>query len=146
VGVSFGAREEERRVVWGAARWGATGVPFIGAEGEGSDRTVEGNGWRWWSAMMVVEAAILGRDRWRSDEGGVLRPFQEWKGEEDDRARRAGWAGKRPRPSGSLVVAAQKEGRKSGPVGVEGEEGRGWDEFGAGPEFKRNSFRISIDF
>jgi hypothetical protein len=35
-------------------------VPFIGAEGEGSDRAVEGNGRRRWSAMMVVEAAVLG--------------------------------------------------------------------------------------
>jgi hypothetical protein len=44
------------------------------------------------------------------------------------------------------VVAAQKEGRKSGPAGVEGEAGRGWAESGIGPEFKRNYFRISIDF
>jgi hypothetical protein len=42
-------------------------VPFIGAEGEGSDRTVEGNGRRRWSAMMVVEAAVSGGDRPRSD-------------------------------------------------------------------------------
>jgi hypothetical protein len=91
----------------------------------------------------------------------VLCPFQEWKGEghqeaatcasrrpgeEDDRAGRTGWAGQRPRPSGGLVVAAQKEGRESGSVGVEGGAGRGWAESGAGPEFKRNSFRISIDF
>jgi hypothetical protein len=32
-------------------------VPFIGAEGEGGDQPVEGNGRRWWSVMMVVEAA-----------------------------------------------------------------------------------------
>jgi hypothetical protein len=44
-------------------------VPFIGAEGkrdgrtvEGNGRTVEGNGQRRWSAMMVVEAAVLGGD------------------------------------------------------------------------------------
>jgi hypothetical protein len=44
-------------------------VPFIGAEGERYGRTVEGNG-RWqWSAMMVVEAAVSGWDRTRSDGG-----------------------------------------------------------------------------
>jgi hypothetical protein len=64
-------------------------------------------------------------------------------GEEDDQA---GRAGRRPRPSGGLVTVAQKEGRESGPVGVEGEAGRGWAESGIRPEFKRNSFRISIDF
>jgi hypothetical protein len=41
VGESSGTRDEERRVVWGAARWSTAGVPFIGAEGEGGDRTVE---------------------------------------------------------------------------------------------------------
>jgi hypothetical protein len=39
-------------------------VPFIAAEGEGSDRAVEGNGRRRWSAMMVVEAAISGGAGW----------------------------------------------------------------------------------
>jgi hypothetical protein len=29
---------------------------------------------------------------------------------------------------------------------VGGEAGRGWAESGAGPEFKRNSFQILIDF
>jgi hypothetical protein len=38
-------------------------VPFIGAEGKRDGRTVEGNDRRWWSAMMVVEAAVLGGDR-----------------------------------------------------------------------------------
>jgi hypothetical protein len=45
-------------------------VPFIGAEGEGGDRTVEGNDRRRWSAMMVVEAAVSRGDRPGSDEGG----------------------------------------------------------------------------
>jgi hypothetical protein len=67
-------------------------------------------------------------------------------GQEDDPTGRAGWAGQRPRLSGSLGAATQKEGRESGPAGVEGEAVRGWAESGAGPEFKRNSFRISIDF
>jgi hypothetical protein len=66
--------------------------------------------------------------------------------EEDDRAGRAGWDGQRPRSSGSLAVVAQKEGKESGPAGVEGEAGRGWAKSGVGPEFKRNSFQISIDF
>jgi hypothetical protein len=38
-------------------------VPFIGAEGEQDGQTVEGNGRRRWSAMMVVEVAVLGGDR-----------------------------------------------------------------------------------
>jgi hypothetical protein len=38
VGASSGAREEERRVVWGVVRLGAAGEPFMGAEGEGGDR------------------------------------------------------------------------------------------------------------
>jgi hypothetical protein len=62
------------------------------------------------------------------------------------RAAWAGWAGQRPRHNAGLAVVAQKEGRGSGPAGVEGEAGRGWGEYGAGPEFKRNSFRISIYF
>jgi hypothetical protein len=45
-------------------------VPFICAEGERDGRTVEGNGRRRWSAMMVVEAAVSGGDRSGSDEGG----------------------------------------------------------------------------
>jgi hypothetical protein len=57
-------------------------VPFIGAEGKRDGRTVEGNDRRWWSAMMVVEAAVLGGDRPGSDgRGVVLRPFQKRKGE-----------------------------------------------------------------
>jgi hypothetical protein len=56
------------------------------------------------------------------------------------RAAWAGWAGQRPRPSGSLAAVAQKEGKGSGPAEVEGEAGHGWAESGAGPEFKRNSF------
>jgi hypothetical protein len=67
-------------------------------------------------------------------------------GEEDDRAGRAGWDGQRPRPRGGLVVVAQKEGRESWPARVEGEAGHDWAESRAGPEFKRNSFRISIYF
>jgi hypothetical protein len=59
---------------------------------------------------------------------------------------RAGWAGQRLRPSGGLAVVAQMEGRDSGPAGVEGGTGHGSAESGAGSEFKRNSFRISIDF
>jgi hypothetical protein len=66
--------------------------------------------------------------------------------EEDDRAGRAGWTGQRPRSSGSLAVVAQKEGKESGPAGVEGEAGRDWAESGVGPEFKINPFQISIDF
>jgi hypothetical protein len=46
-------------------------VPFIGAEGEGGDRTVEGNGRWWWSTMMVVEAAVSGGGRPGNDEGGA---------------------------------------------------------------------------
>jgi hypothetical protein len=61
-------------------------------------------------------------------------------------AARAGWAGQRLRPSGGLAVVAQKEGRRSGSAGVEGEVRRGWAESRAGPEFKRKSFRISIYF
>jgi hypothetical protein len=38
-------------------------VPFINADWEGGDQTVEGNDRRWWSAMMVVEAAVSGADR-----------------------------------------------------------------------------------
>jgi hypothetical protein len=34
-------------------------VPFIGAEGNESYRTVEGNDRRWWSTMMVVEVGFL---------------------------------------------------------------------------------------
>jgi hypothetical protein len=45
-------------------------VPFIGAEGEGGDQTVEGNGHRRWSVMMVVEAVVSGGDWLGSDEGG----------------------------------------------------------------------------
>jgi hypothetical protein len=67
-------------------------------------------------------------------------------GEEDDRAGRAGWAGQRLRPSGSLAAVAQKKGKESGPAGVEGEAGRGWAKSRVGREFKKNSFRISIDF
>jgi hypothetical protein len=59
----------------------------------------------------------------------------------------AGWLG-RPKAESQwwLVAAAQKEGKESGPAGVEGEAGRGWAEFEAGQEFKKNSFRISLDF
>jgi hypothetical protein len=49
-------------------------------------------------------------------------------------------------PSGSLAAVAQKKGKESEPAMVEGEAGRGWAESGVGPEFKRNSFRNSIDF
>jgi hypothetical protein len=38
VGASSDAREEERRVVWGAVMRGVAGAPFIGAEGEGANR------------------------------------------------------------------------------------------------------------
>jgi hypothetical protein len=44
-----------------------------------------------------------------------------------------------------LAAVAQKKGRGSGPARVEGEAG-GWAESGAGPEFKRNSFPLSIYF
>jgi hypothetical protein len=92
-------------------------VPFIGAEGERDGRTVEGNDrWRW-STMMVVEVAISG--------GGSAGEC---------------WGG------GVVPSLAQKEGKESGLAGVEGEAGRSWAESGVGPEFKRNSFRISIDF
>jgi hypothetical protein len=47
---------------------------------------------------------------------------------------------------GVVPSVAQKEGKESGLAGVEGEAGRSWAESGVGPEFKRNSFRISIDF
>jgi hypothetical protein len=76
--------------------------------------------------MMVVEAAVA---------ASAGRPE-----EEDDRAGRADWAGKRLRPSC---------GWRWWPKRREKESGRsGWKErrAAAGPEFKRNSFRISIDF
>jgi hypothetical protein len=57
----------------------------------------------------------------------------------------AGWAGQRPRPSGGWRWPNGR-GKGSGPAGVEGEAGHGWAESGAGAEFKKNSFRISIDF
>jgi hypothetical protein len=102
---------------------GGSGAPAIsGAEGGGAP----GGGTRTRGVAVVAPAS---------------RP-----GEEDDRAGRAGWAGQRPRPRGVLAAVAQKEGKESGPAGVEAEAGRGWAESGVGPEFKRNSFRISIDF
>jgi hypothetical protein len=56
-------------------------VPFIGAKGERDGRTMEGNGRRRWSAMMVVEAAVLGGDRPGTNGGGVvLGPFWKRKG------------------------------------------------------------------
>jgi hypothetical protein len=63
-------------------------------------------------------------------------------GEEDDQAGRAGWAGRRPRPSGGLVVAAQKrEGRVGRP---------GWKErravAGPNPESGQNSKEILFEF
>jgi hypothetical protein len=76
-------------------------------------------------------------------------------GEEDDRVKpscrrkragQAGWAGQRPRPSGGWRWWPNGRGKVSGPARVEGEAGRSWAESGAGPEFKKNSFRISIDF
>jgi hypothetical protein len=121
-------------------------VPFIGAEGGGSNRTVEGNdGWRW-SAMIVMEAAVSGGDRPRRDEGGATRAILGVEGggapgggspllpaavapggrprEEDDRAGRAGWAGRRPRPrqfgNGSLKGGkgewAGRSGRRGRPL------------------------------
>jgi hypothetical protein len=140
-------------------------VPFIGAEGERDGRTVEGNDRRQWSAMMVVEAAVS-RGDWLGSgapaiseaEGGgapacgarapkaTVAALAGWPREEDDRAGWAGWAGQRPRPSGGLAAMTQKEGKESGPAGVEGEAGCGWAESGVGPEFKRNCFQISIDF
>jgi hypothetical protein len=126
-------------------------VPFIGAEGEGIDRTVEGNARRQWRAMMVVEAAVLGGEGGVASGGGTAREPTAAApagrpGEEDDRVGRASWAGQMSRPSGGLAVVAQKAGRESGPAWVAGEAGHSWAESGAGPEFKRNSFQISIDF
>jgi hypothetical protein len=136
-------------------------VPFIGAERERDGRTVEGNNRRWWSTMMVVEAAVSGGDRSRSDGGCGAPAISEAEGapgsgtraheaavaapagqprEEDDRTGWAGRAGQRPRPCGGLAAVAQNEGKESGPAGVEGEAGCGWAESGVGPEFKRNSF------
>jgi hypothetical protein len=138
-------------------------VPLIGAEGERDGRTVEGNDRHRWSVMMVVEATVSGGDRPGSDGGSGALAISEAEGggaseggtrkceaalaapagrprEKDDRAGRAGWADQRPRPSGGLVAVAQKEGKESGPAGVEGEAGRGWAKSGVGPEFKRNSF------
>jgi hypothetical protein len=65
-------------------------------------------------------------------------------GEEDDRAGRAGWAGQRPRPSGSLAAVAQKKGKESGPAGVEGEVGRGWAKSRVGRELKKILFEFQL--
>jgi hypothetical protein len=71
----------------------------------------------------------------------VVRP-----GEEDDRARpacrreRAGPAGQRLRRSGGWRWQPNGRGKASGPAEVEGEAGRGWAEFGAGPKFKKKFF------
>jgi hypothetical protein len=94
-----------------------------------------------------------GAGRWRAHAreamvaASVIRP-----GEEDDQAgpvcqrERAGRAGQRPRPSGGWQRRPNRRRKGSGPKGVEGEAGHGWAESGAKPEFKKNSFRISIDF
>jgi hypothetical protein len=75
----------------------------------------------------------------RAHEAAVATPASR-PGEEDDRAGRAGWAGQRLNPSGGWWQRPKRRGKESGPAGVEGEAGRGWAEFGAGQEFKKNSF------
>jgi hypothetical protein len=81
----------------------------------------------------------------RSVEDGGARPACQR--EEDEGG--AGWLAGPTKGRGLVVVWRRwpkKEGRESGPAGVEGVAGRGWAESGAEPEFKRNSFRISIYF
>jgi hypothetical protein len=80
-GLEIGARRSGGEVVGG----GDSGAPLVGLEGERGRQTMEGNGRRWWCAMMVVEVAVLGGDRlgwwWGVMRGGgVLRPFWEQKG------------------------------------------------------------------
>jgi hypothetical protein len=81
----------------------------------------------------------------RSVEDGGARPACQR--EEDEGG--VGWLAGSAKGRGPVVVWRRwpkKEGRESGPAGVEGVAGRGWAESGAEPEFKRNSFRISIYF
>jgi hypothetical protein len=71
---------------------------------------------------MVVEAAISGMDRLGNDEGGVLRPFQERKGEDEGGGARASV---REREGGGLGRVgqednAQEEWGGSGPVEGQG--------------------------
>jgi hypothetical protein len=46
-------------------RWeeGMLRHPFIGSEGEWGGQTSEGNGWRRWCTIMVVEAVVPGGDQ-----------------------------------------------------------------------------------
>jgi hypothetical protein len=85
------------------------------------------------------------REAARAHEAAVMAPAGR-PGEEEDRARRAGWAGQRPRPTGGWRWWPKRREKESGPIEVEGEVGRGLAESGAGPEFKRISFRISTNF
>jgi hypothetical protein len=97
------------------------GRPFIGLEGEWGGRVTEGNGRRWWCAMMVVEAAVLGGDRlgrWWGVMMGVLQPFREKEGVPGDAARahtqggggnggRSSRGGRRP---GEALMSAKEGG------------------------------------
>jgi hypothetical protein len=96
----------------------------------------------------------------------VLRLFQEQKGEgsreaarareaavavpagrpeeADDREGRAGWAGQRLRPSGDWRRRPKRREKESGPVGVEGEVGRGWVKSGAGHNSKEILFKFQL--
>jgi hypothetical protein len=65
----------------GEEQWeeGMLGHSFIGLEGERGGQVTEGNGRRWWCAIMVVEAAVSGGDRqgwwWGVMRGGALAVF-----------------------------------------------------------------------
>jgi hypothetical protein len=91
-----------------------------------------------------------GAGRWRAHAHEVVVVASAiWVGEEDvrvgpacrrERAGRAGGAGQRPRPSGGRRRQPNGKVKGSGPVGVEGEAGRDWAEFGAGRELKKKFF------
>jgi hypothetical protein len=67
-------------------RWeeGMPGCPFIRSKGEQGSRASEGNRWRRWCIIMVLEAAVSRGDRprwwWGVMKGGVLRLLWERKG------------------------------------------------------------------
>jgi hypothetical protein len=58
-----GLKNRARMIRGGAVGVGDAGSPFIGSEGERGDRASEGNGWRQWCGIMVMEAAISGGDQ-----------------------------------------------------------------------------------
>jgi hypothetical protein len=73
LGIGAKRRGEER------LEEGMLGRSFIGLEGERGGQATEGNERRWWCAIMVVEAAVSGRDRqgwwWGVMRGGALAVF-----------------------------------------------------------------------